>query len=193
MPKLYFRYGAMNSSKTANLLMVAHNYTTNGKKVLLLKPEIDTRFGANIINSRVGIKHDVHEIIKEDTDIIAFIKKHSITETDCVLVDECQFLTAKNIDQLRIITKTVPVICYGLRTDYKLQLFSGSKRLFEIADVIEEVKTVCIKCNKKAIVNAKFYINNDNVQKLIKDGTNEPDLGAEDKYQPMCWQCFEKN
>lgn len=188
MPKLYFRYGTMNSSKTANLLMVAYNYRSQNKKVILIKPEIDTRFGSNSIVSRAvkGVEADI--ISKAD-----MINFDIPEDTCCVLVDEVQFMSKDNINALRKLTKKVPVICYGLRTDYRSELFSGSKRLFEVADAIEEVKTVCINCNKKAIINAKFFTDFTNTKIITRNGSEEPDLGAEEKYQPMCWFCWEKS
>jgi len=186
MPKLYFRYGAMNSSKTANLLMVAWNYRSQGKKVLLVKPRIDDRYGEDMICSRAidGVKADL--IMDSNMDNFDSI---SIKDLYCVLVDEAQFLSEKNVEALRELTKEIPVICYGLRTDYRSKLFTGSKRLLELADVIEEVKTICVKCDRKAIINAKFYTDNVN-RIIIRDGSADPDLGAEEKYQPMCWKCW---
>ena len=185
MPKLYFRYGAMNSSKTANLLMVSHNYRSQGKTVILIKPAIDTRFGTDTINSRTGLSERVHVFV----DINTNLSNLNIKDVDCILVDECQFLCPEHIDQLRQLSLQVPVICYGLRTDYRAKLFPGSQRLLELADNIEEIKTICVKCNKKAIINAKFIKQNNEII-IIKDGSELPDLGDEDKYQPMCWKCY---
>ena len=187
MPKLYFRYGVMNSSKTANLLMVAWNYRLQSRKVLLIKPNIDERFGINVIQSR-AIENCVEAdlVIDQDWSENDKIETHELA---CVLVDEAQFLSEKNVDALRELAKKVPVICYGLRTDYRTKLFEGSKRLLEIADVLEEIKNVCVNCDKKAIINAKFY-NNKQEKKIVKDGPKDIDLGAEEKYQPMCWNCF---
>jgi len=187
MPKLYFRHGTMNSSKTANLLMVSHNYRSQGKKVILIKPAIDTRFGKNTIDSRAvqGVQADM--IITPQT------AEFSIPEdTHCVLVDEAQFLSEKNVKGLRELTLNVPVICYGLRTDYRTRLFPGSKRLLELADTIEEIKTVCVQCDRKATINAKFYLEfyPEHRKVIVRDGSEEPDLGTEDKYQPMCWKCW---
>ena len=186
MPKLYFRYGAMNSSKTANLLMVAWNYRSQDKKVLLVKPRIDDRYGEDMICSRAidGVKADLIMDSSMDNFDSLLIK-----DLYCVLVDEAQFLSEKNVEALRELTKEIPVICYGLRTDYRSRLFTGSKRLLELADVIEEVKTICVKCDRKAIINAKFYTDNAN-RVIIRDGSADPDLGAEEKYQPMCWKCW---
>lgn len=189
MPKLYFRHGTMNSSKTANLLMVHHNYKTQGKRVVLLKPEIDTRYGDSIIKSRTGMEIDADIIVRSDTDIYQEIEKYMIEPLDCVLVDECQFLKPHHIDILRDLTEHFPVVCYGLRTDYMTNLFPGSKRLMEIADTIEEIKTTCVDCNKKAIINAKFVVENGE-KIIVRYGNSEPDLGAEEKYQPMCFDCW---
>jgi len=186
MPKLYFRYGTMNSSKTANLLMVAHNYRSQGRSPILMKPSVDTRFGDQTINSRAVEGQKVDILLTPDIDSFSDLK---IDNTSCVLVDEAQFLSELNVDALRELTKKVPVICYGLRTDYKSRLFSGSKRLMEIADTIEEIKTVCLCCCKKAIINCKFYTE-EGARVIVKDGSSEPDLGAEEKYIPMCWACW---
>jgi len=190
MPKLYFRYGTMNSSKTANLLMVAWNYRLQCRKVLLVKPIVETRFGVNVIRSRAigsGVEADL--IINENWSEIEDVKTDGLA---CVLVDEAQFLSEKNVDALRELAKKVPVICYGLRTDYRTKLFEGSKRLLEVADVIEEIKNVCINCDKKAIINAKFYKKEDGDRVIIRYGFDKLDMGAEEKYQPMCWNCFSK-
>jgi len=177
----------MNSSKSANLLMVAWNYRLQCRKVLLVKPRADERFGVNVIRSRAmgsGVEADL--VIDENW-------SGEKVETDglsCILVDEAQFLSEKNIDAFRQLSKKVPVICYGLRTDYRTRLFEGSKRLFEVADVLEEIKNVCVNCEKKAIINAKFYKKENGDKVIMQDGSAEVDLGSEEKYQPMCWNCF---
>lgn len=194
MPKLYFRYGAMNSSKTANLLMVVHNYKSQGKHVITMKPSIDNRFSTDMIVSRVGISEHCDYLLDSNTsiDIILqdFIKNNNESKEtiSCLIVDECQFLTTEQVNDLRKYTIHFPVICYGLRTDYMSNLFSGSKRLMEIADSIEEIKTTCIYCNKKAIINAKFINGN-----IIYHGSSAPDIGAEEKYKSMCWHCWYSN
>ena len=187
MPKLYFRYGAMNSSKTANLLMVAHNYRSQGKNVLLVKPDIDTRFGQSMITSRAitGISADL-VIDQNFSDFTQYTNQLS-----CILIDEAQFLSECNVNALRQITEKCPVICYGLRTDFTGHLFPGSKRLMEIADSIEEIKTVCVECERKAIINAKFTVVN-GIKHIVYSGDNSIDIGAEEKYQPMCYQCWFK-
>lgn len=228
MPKLYFIHGPMNSSKTANLLMVAYNYKTQGKKVILMKPFIDNRFGEQIIKSRA---------VQEMTADILIMPRRRVFELpndiNCVLVDEAQFLTPVNVEGLRNLSQHVTVICYGLRTDYRSYLFPGSKRLLELADTIEEIKTICVNCDRKAIINAKFFYHSvyiisegieghsdntgtdceiitvrdknetrvynvcENINKrkkvILNSGSDKPDLGSEEKYQPMCWSCWNSN
>ena len=183
MPKLYFRYGTMNSSKTANLLMTAHNYKTLGKKVIIIKPSIDHR--SQNIHSRAIGEIDADIILNNET-----ILNKIDPDVCCILVDEAQFLTEINVNNLRELSQIVPVICYGLRTDYRSKLFTGSKRLMEVADTIEEIKTVCTNCiNKKAIINAKFTDNN-GCKEIIYEGSSEPDFGREEKYTTLCWECW---
>ncbi|MBF0441092.1 MAG: thymidine kinase [Oligoflexales bacterium] len=182
MAKLYFRYGAVSSAKTMNLLAVAHNYRVQNKNVLLLKPRLDVRFGENVIKSRAGLVCEADILVDDSTEI----SRELLKDKHCILVDEAQFLSSKFIEKLRLIATThnIPVICYGLRTDFKTHLFEGSLRLMELADSIEEVKTTCAYCNRKAIFNLK-----------IKDGTPTRegpvvDLGAEEKYLPACAACY---
>ena len=190
MTKIIFRYGTMNSSKTANLLMIAHNFMSQNKNVFLIKPDCDTRFGNDIIKSRAfdtSFKVDLI-MTKEISDINIYLEKYD--NLKCILVDECQFLSIDNINAFRKINLNIPIICYGLRTDYKTNLFEGSKRLFEIADEIEEIKTICVNCSKKAIINSKYYIDKNTNKCIVKEGTNDIDLGFEDKYQSLCWNCW---
>ena len=191
MPKLYFRYGAMNSSKTANLLMVAHNYQIQDRLAIITKPSIDIRYGNNIIKSRALEGREVDFNIYPECEDFNSIPVQKPT-VECILVDEAQFLTEKNVEGLRRLAEQIPVICYGLRTDYRGRLFPGSKRLLELADTIEEIKTVCTQCNRKAIINAKFTVK-DGFRKVIKEGSSEPDLGSEEKYQALCWSCWSKS
>lgn len=190
MPKLYFRYGTMNSSKTANLLMVAHNYTSTDRKVILAKPSCDVRFDPHEITSRAFTTSSRADIlITPDMDVIDL---DVVPGAVCMLVDEAQFLSRVNVDALREVSRTIPVICYGLRTDYLTRLFTGSKRLMEVADNIEEIKTVCSLCEKKAVVNAKYYIDYTTGKcEIMSDGPSELDLGGEDKYKAMCWDCYQ--
>lgn len=181
MYKLYFRYGTMNSSKTMNLLMVAHNYEQQNKKIIVIKPKLDDRFGVRFVKSRTGIKREADFLWDEKNNLCLLELKN----IDCVLVDEAQFLTSVQIDELRMLTLQVPVICYGLRTDYRSNLFPGSKRLMELSDSIEEIKTICTFCTKKSSINMR-HING----KAIKTGDGSLDLGCEDKYLPACWKCW---
>jgi thymidine kinase len=180
--KLYFRYGTMDSAKTLNLLAVAHNYRKQGKRVLLLKPRIDTRFGTTAIASRSGLSAEA-DLIVDDTplDPARFIGCH------CVLVDEAQFLTPEAVVSLRRITVDpgVPVICYGLRTDFRTRLFPGAQRLTELADRIEEVKVTCQYCNGKAICNLRLANG-----KAAVDGPTVQ-LG-DTEYHPVCWRHYDE-
>jgi thymidine kinase len=154
MAKLYFRYGAMCSSKSLNLLAVHHNYIQQKKRVLVLKPRLDARFAQGEVVSRAGLSAPADLLVDADTalDPALFAGLH------CVLVDEAQFLSAYLVEQLRLLTHTarVPVICYGLRTDFLMRTFEGSQRLLELADSIEEVKTTCQFCNRKAVFNMRI-------------------------------------
>lgn len=180
MAKLYFRFGTMGSAKTLNLLAVAHNYEIQGKKVFIIKPSIDTRFGVKAVQSRAGLKRDADMCIKPSADI-DFRKLEGVK---CILVDECQFLTAHQVDQLRTIATemNIPVICYGLRTNFKTHLFEGSKRLMEVADSIEEIKTTCCHCDKKAVFNIRVCADG-----VCKDG-EEILVGCEE-YKAVCSSC----
>jgi len=185
MAKLYFRYGTVGSAKTLNLLAVAHNYELQNKKVFLIKPAIDTRFGEKVIKSRAGLEKEANLLIKDSKEL----DFSQFQNMDCILVDEAQFLPTEIIDDLRRVTieLNIPVICYGLRTDFRSNFFSGAKRLMEIADSIEEVKTTCFFCNKKAIVNLKLVNNEPTL-----DGP-QVELGCEEKYVPACAKCsYEK-
>jgi thymidine kinase len=183
MAKLYFRYGTVGSAKTLNLLAVAHNYRQQGKAVLLVKPEIDTRFGKDIIKTRAGLEMPADCLVPR---LGPFILP-DLTGVVCVLVDEAQFLTPQAIDELHrcvYVAPKIPVICYGLRTDFRRQLFPASQRLMELADSIEEIKTICTFCLRKAVFNLKLC-----------DGTPTLDgpaveLGCEEKYLPVCAACY---
>jgi len=182
MAKLYFRHGTVGSAKTLNLLAVAHNYRQQNKRVLLMKPSLDTRFGEATIRSRAGLDCEADLLLHADTRL----DDDDFRGLHCALVDEAQFVSPAVIDQLRRITLEleVPVICYGLRTDFRGQLFDGARRLFEMADSIEEVKTTCAFCNRKAIMNLKHTNGVATV-----DGPSI-DLGAEEKYFPSCYRCY---
>ena len=173
---------AMNSAKTLNLLAVLHNYRSQGKEVLLLKPKLDVRFGQASVRSRSGLEADADMLVDANTKLcLADFEGKS-----CVLVDESQFLPPQIVDQLRELTINldIPVICYGLRADFRSELFAGSKRLFELSDSIEEIKTTCHFCNRKAIMNLKHV---DGKATLAGPSI---DLGADEKYFPACFQCY---
>lgn len=146
MSKLYFRYSAMNAGKTTALLQVANNYEERGMNVLLVKPAIDTKGDKKVI-SRLGIDREVDILLKEKDTLLSHMDTKKV---DAIIVDEAQFLTPKQIDELFYITKTsnIPILCYGLRTDFQMKGFPGASRLLEIADDIEEIKTIC-RCGKK--------------------------------------------
>lgn len=186
MAKLYFKYGAMGSSKTANALITRFNYQERDMKVWLIKPSIDDRDGANIIRSRIGLEA-VADVITPDADIFALFEK-SHTECDTVIADECQFFTPEQVDQLRRIVDLydIPVMCFGLRTDFLTHLFPGSRRLFEVADSITEIKTIC-SCGDKAIVNARI----DGDGNVVTQGSQIL-IGGNDSYIAMCHKCWKK-
>ncbi len=184
MAKLYFRYGTVSSAKTLNLLAVVHNYKQKNQKALLVKPKIDERFGADIVKSRAGLEQRADFLMSDDSK--SDFWGDYLQGVSCVLVDEAQFLSADCIDHLRLITVTynIPVICYGLRADFKTQLFEGSRRLFEVADSIEEIKTVCLHCGRKATVNLKLLDGQPTVEGA------QIQLGCEETYVPVCFSHY---
>ena len=184
MAKLYFKYGAMGSSKTAQALITKYNYEENDLKVWLIKPSADTRDGAEVLRSRIGLEAEV-EVIPPEADIYARFLGGKARRSDVIIVDECQFMTEKQIDQLRAIVDdhNIPVMCFGLRTDFQTHLFSGSRRLMEIADTIQEIKTIC-DCGAKATVNARV---NDGY--IVTEGAQVV-LGGNDSYIAMCHKCY---
>ena len=184
MAKLYFKYGAMGSSKTAQALITKYNYEENDLQVWLITPSADTRDGAAILRSRIGLEAQV-EVIAPEVDIYARFLGGKARRSDVIIVDECQFLTEKQIDQLRNIVNehNIPVLCFGLRTDFQTHLFPGSRRLMELADCIEEIKTMC-DCGDKATVNARI---NDGY--IVTEGAQVV-LGGNDSYIAMCHKCY---
>ncbi|MGN0005032.1 MAG: thymidine kinase [Candidatus Gastranaerophilaceae bacterium] len=193
MAKLYFKYGPMGCSKTANALMTKFNYEEKNKRVLLLKPSVDTRDGADIVKSRIGLEAKA-ECISGNTDIQKYIfERHwssSGFDFDVIIVDEAQFFTKAQIYALREIASfnNIPVICYGLKTNYKLELFEGSKVLFELADSIQELKTIC-KCGNKAIINV---LKDENGNIVTNAGDSDVIIGGNKKYEAMCYKCYNK-
>ena len=184
MAKLYFKYGAMGSSKTAQALITKYNYEENDMHVWLIKPSADTRDGVATIRSRIGLEAEC-EVIAPDVDVLARFLGSQVRRADVIIVDECQFMTAEQIQQLRAIVDehNVPVLCFGLRTDFQTRLFPGSLRLMELADVIEEIKTMC-DCGAKATVNARI---NDGY--IVTEGAQVV-LGGNDCYIAMCHRCY---
>lgn len=183
MAKLYFRYGTVGSAKTLNLLAVAHNYRQQGKRVLLVKPALDTRFGDTVIKTRAGLEAEADLLVPHDEPA----NWPDLAGVVCVLVDEAQFLPPVFIDHLHGLTygpPGIPVICYGLRSDFRCRLFPAAQRLFELADSIEEVKTTCHYCLRKAVFNLKLV----NGRPTLAGPVIE--LGCEETYLPVCAQCY---
>ena len=188
MGKLYFRYGTMGSAKTAMLLTQAYNFEERGMRYLCMKPIIDDREKDNVIRSRIGIERKC-EWIYPDTDIYAVIKQlyestHIVK--NWILIDEAQFLSASQVDQLARIVDDygTNVVCYGLRTDFQSHMFEGSRRLFELADSIDEVKSTC-SCGRKTIINARI----DSTGQIVTDG-EQVEIGGDDKYVALCRRCW---
>lgn len=186
MAKLYFKYGTMGSSKTAQALITKYNYEENGMHVWLLKPAADQRDGAVILRSRVGLEA-MAEVIAPETDIEALLEARGAV--DVIIVDECQFMTPAQIDQLRTIVdlRDIPVLCFGLRTDFLSTLFDGSRRLFEVADSITEIRAIC-DCGAKATTNARI----DADGFIVTEG-DQLLLGGNDRYIAMCHKCWIRN
>ncbi len=185
MAKLYFKYGAMGSSKTAQALITKFNYEELGMSVWLIKPSTDTRDGAEIIRSRIGLESRA-QVITPEQDIrkeYAQAGKH-----DVIIADEAQFFTPEQIDQLRDLVdeEDLPVLCFGLRTDFLTRFFPGAQRLMELADSLTEVKTVCA-CGRKATVNARI----DEKGRIVTQG-GQILLGGNDSYVAMCHQCWKR-
>ena len=187
MAKLYFKYGAMGSSKTAQALITKYNYEENDLQVWLIKPSADTRDGVQTLRSRIGLEAEA-TVVAPGTDIYLLYQDTQEGHCNVIIVDECQFLTPAQIDQLRAIVDdfNVPVLCFGLRSDFQTKLFPGSCRLFEIADSITEIKSVC-RCGKKAIVNARL---NEKGQVIVEG--EQVCIGGNDKYEGMCWGCWQE-
>lgn len=186
MAKLYFKYGAMGSSKTAQALITKFNYEERSMKVWLIKPALDNRDGERIIRSRIGLSASCEIIFDRENIYDIFLCSHS--DCDVVIADECQFFTEEHIDQLRKIVDelNIPVMCFGLRADFMCKLFTGSKRLFELADSISEIKTIC-SCGAKATVNARL----DADMNVVTEGAQVL-LGGNDRYIAMCHKCWQE-
>lgn len=182
LAKLYFRYGTMNSGKSIEVLRTAHNYEEQGKNILLFTPSIDNRYGMGNVTSRIGLQKQAI-VVNASTDMYALSKEHM---PHCVLIDEAQFLSESQVERLTDICDelNIPVIAYGLRSDFLGSLFEGSRALFAIADKIEEIKTVCWYCDRKAIMNMR-----------CKDGKpvfhgEQIQIGGNESYIPVCRKCY---
>lgn len=186
MAKLYFKFGAMGCSKTAQALITKFNYEERGMKVLLLKPSVDVRDGAEIVKSRIGLT--AKAVVVNDKEDLYKEYEEKYRDRDVIIVDECQFLTPEQVDELGqiVIDFNVPVLCFGLRTDFLTHLFPGSRRHFEIAESITEIKSVC-KCGAKATVNARL----DDDGNVVYSG-EQVCLGGNDRYVAMCRKCWLK-
>lgn len=184
MAKLYFKYGVMGSSKTAQALITKFNYEERGMRVWLIKPHIDNRDPEGMLRSRIGLEAKTYELYFDEDVYQSFLKLDN--KVDVIIVDECQFLTEAHVDQLAmiVIEYDIPVLCFGLRIDFRTKMFPGSKRLMEIADSITEIKTIC-SCGKKATVNVR----KDKDGKIITEG-EQILIGGNDTYTSMCYQCF---
>ena len=187
MAKLYFRYGVMGSSKSAQALITKFNYEEQGMRVWLLKPAADTRNGIGNVYSRIGLEKPA-DAVTDDMDLYQIFRDREKEFNDVIIVDEAQFLHPSHVDQLRDIVDNynVPVLCFGLRTDFRTKMFPGSARLFELADSISELKTVCT-CGGKAMVNARI----DGDGNVITEG-EQFYIGGNESYRPMCYKCWKK-
>ena len=185
MAKLYFKYGAMGSSKSAQALITKFNYEEQGMSVWLIKPSVDTRDGADVIRSRIGLANKA-QVITPEQDIIAAYR--AAGRYDVIIADEAQFFTPEQIDQLRALVDEddLPVLCFGLRTDFLTHFFPGARRLMELADSITEIKTICT-CGRKATVNARI----DETGRVITEGAQVM-LGGNDSYVAMCHSCWKR-
>ncbi|MEG2310659.1 MAG: thymidine kinase [Clostridia bacterium] len=183
MAKLYFRYSPMGAGKSIDLLKVAYNYEERGLGVILFTAKLDNRYGVGKIHTRIGLSRDAYTF---DADINLFDVVQNKCRPACVLVDEAQFLSTKHVDQLSDIVDflDIPVICYGLRADFRNELFEGSKRLFTIADKIEELKTIC-DCGKKAVMNMRLLDG-----KIVTIG--EQILIGDAEYKSVCRKCYKE-
>ena len=186
MAKLYFKFGAMGCSKTAQALITKFNYEERGMKVMLMKPAVDNRDGESITRSRIGLSAPTLAVSQTE-DLYALYKKNYCS-CNVIIVDECQVLAPEQVDQLGqiVIDFNIPVLCFGLATDFTTHMFPGSKRLFEIAESISEIKSVC-KCGAKATVNARM----DDHGNIVFKG-EQVCLGGNDRYVAMCRKCWLK-
>lgn len=194
MAKLYFKFGAMGSSKTAQALMTKFNYEEKGERVLLVKPSTDTRDDVTdedgrvrtIVRSRIGLFQEAVALRPGDSLKALYLAEREKAPLGVIIVDEAQFLTVRQVNECKEIAdfSDVPVICFGLRTDFQTKMFPGSKRLLEIADSITEIKSIC-RCGRKATVNVRF----DDAGEIITEGSQVL-IGGNDRYEGMCYTCY---
>jgi thymidine kinase/ribonuclease HI len=183
---LIFNYGTMNSLKTTTVILKLKQLDSQGKKVVLIKPQ--TPDGSNTLKSRdLEIEVDVDILVSSNMSDFS-----SISDVDYVLVDDCQFMSVVNVNGLKCISDKVTIVCYGLLIDYKSELFTGSKRLVEVCDEMNEMKSTCSLCTSDAKLNAKYSIK-DEARLFLETGDDVIDMGSDEKYQPMCWECFKKS
>ena len=187
MAKLYFRYGSMNSGKSTILMQVAHNYEERGMEVAVLKPGIDTKAESRI-QSRIGLEREVDHLIQKEENIYELFKEKE-KKPNAIIIDEAQFLEPEQVDQLMeiVVKLNIPVICYGLRTDFKTQGFPGSTRLLEIAHTLEEMKTIC-RCGAKAMFNLRMV----NGEPIFEGEQVAIDGGDIVTYEAVCPKCYYK-
>lgn len=185
--RLYFKYGTMGSSKSAQALMCKFNYEQKGMSVMLVKPSLDNRGDTDVpmVRSRIGLESPCLTINATQSFWDLFEQFKAEHGCDCVIVDEAQFCTTKQIDQLKQLTLQVPVLCYGLMNDFRCQLFEGSKRLVELADSLQEIKSVC-RCGRKSTVNARF------INGVCVDDGPVVFIGGDESYENMCYWCWQK-
>ena len=186
MAKLYFRYSAMNSGKTTALIQAAHNYEEKGMRVLILKPAIDSKGNAEVI-SRLGVKRKADVLLLPNHSVPALLKQHG--QVDCILIDEAQFLQPIQVDDLfwYAVDRNVPVLAYGLRTDFLTNGFPGASRLLELAHEVSELKTIC-RCGKKALLNARKV----NGHFVLEGNQVEIDDKANVEYEALCAEDYKK-
>ena len=187
MAKLHFKYASMNSGKSIDLIRTVYNYEENGFKVLVMKPGIDTK-GEDYVETRIGLKRKVDFLIDKDDDLFEKLK-NELDGISVIFIDEAQFLDSEQVDDLFIISKVfdVPIICYGLRTNFKMEAFAGSKRLLEIADILEELQTLCSCGNIARYVGRKYNGQfQDDGEEIIIDGADNYE------YEPLCGDCYLK-
>lgn len=188
MAKLYFKYGAMGASKTAQALMCKFNYEQKGFQVFLFKTLLDNRTvknGKGLVHSRIGLESECIEFSKDFSFIAYFNNQKFNKDKSVIIVDECQFLTKEQVDELKILSLQIPVLCYGLLTNFKTELFEGSKRLVELAESLTEIKSVC-RCGRKATINARF------INGKIATNGEEVMIGADETYEGLCFACYKK-